>query len=243
MTRFSLQGLSRSRIFREGAGNAFYGVTDYVVQGLAMLAAARFLVRHLGLSQYGLWMLATAVIAGMESLSSGFGDATIKFASKYRGRDDRAGVERVIRANLAINGSLGSVLALFVILGSGFAIRHIFKVEPQQYTLSIRMLQIAGITLLIRSLENVFSNTLRAYEQYGRTVRISVVTRTLNVAAAVLLAYFGRTALAIMGASLALAVTSLGLHVAGSAQRMRADHISAPDRPGIHAGNLRLRRL
>ncbi len=206
--------LRASRIFRENTGNAFYGVMDYVVQGLAMLAAAAFLVRRLGLSQYGLWMLATAITAGMESLSSGFGDATIKFVSKYRGRNDPAGVERIIRATLAINGALGLLLALLVIFGSSFAVTHIFKIEPQQHTLSIRMLQVAGVTLLLRSIENVFANTLRAYEQYGRTVKIGIATRCLNVAAAVLLAYFGHTALAIMCASLAIAVLSLTLQAA-----------------------------
>jgi O-antigen/teichoic acid export membrane protein len=203
-----------SHVIRENTGNSFFGVMDYVIQGLAMLLAASFLVRRLGLSQYGLWMLATAIIGGMESLSSGFGDATIKFVSKYRGRGDRAGVERIIRATLAINGALGSLLATLVILGSTFAVTHIFKIDAQQHAMSIRMLHVAAITLLVRSIENVFSNTLRAYEQYGRTVKISIATRCLNVALAVLLANFGYSVLAIMSASLVIAVISLMLKIA-----------------------------
>jgi O-antigen/teichoic acid export membrane protein len=206
-----LKRIRSSRVLRENTGNAAYGVADYVVQGLAMLAAARFLVHRLGLSQYGLWMLATAVSAGMESLSSGFGDATIKFVSKYRGRNDHAGVVRIIRSTLSINGALGALLASAVILGSRFAVTHIFKIEPAQHTLSIRMLRVAGVTLLVRSLENVFSNTLRAYEQYGRTVKISATMRCLSVAAAVVLAWMGYTALAIMIAALVIAVLSMSL--------------------------------
>jgi O-antigen/teichoic acid export membrane protein len=206
LERFRLSGS-----FRKNTVNSLFGVLDYLVQGLAMLAAASFLVRHLGLSQYGLWMLATAVVGSMESLSSGFGDATVKFVSKYRGRDDQAGIERIIRATLAINGSLGLLLAAVVVLGANFAVSSIFTVEPQQHVLSVRMLQVAGVMLLIRSIENVFSNTLRAYEQYGRTVRISIATRCLNVTAAVMLAYFGHNALAIMQTSLAIAIISLGL--------------------------------
>ncbi len=203
-----------SRIVRENTSNAAYGVAEYLAQGLAMLAAASFLVHRLGLSQYGLWMLASAIMGGMESLSSGFGDATIKFVSKYRGRNDWTGVERIIRATLAINGALGSLLAALVILGSRFAVTHIFKIEPQQHALSVRMLQIAGITLLLHSLDNVFANTLRAYEQYGRTVRISITMRWLNVVAAVGLVYLGYSVLAIMWASLAIAVVSLILQSA-----------------------------
>jgi O-antigen/teichoic acid export membrane protein len=178
-----------------------------------MLLAAAFLVRRLGLSQYGLWMLASAIVGGMETLSSGFGDATIKFVSKYRGRNDALGVKRIIRATLAINGAMGALLATIVILGADFAISHIFKVEAQQHTLSIRMLHVAGVTLFVRSIENVFSNTLRAYEQYARTVKISITTRCLNVASAVLLANFGYSVFAIMLASLAIAILSLVLQV------------------------------
>src|SRR5258708_34775498 len=106
-----LQSFRRSRSFRENTVNSLFGVLDYLVQGLAMLAAASFLVRHLGLSQYGLWMLATAVISRMKSLSSGFGDATVKFVSKYRGPDDQAGIEVIIRATVTRNGPLGLFVA------------------------------------------------------------------------------------------------------------------------------------
>ena len=180
-----------------------------------MLIAAGFLVRQLGLAQYGLWMLASAVVGGMETLSSGFGDATIKFVSKYRGRNDIGGVQRIIRANLSINGALGGCLAIIVISCSRFAVTNIFKIEPSQHELSIRILQVSGVTLFVRSIENVFVNTLRAYEMYGRAVKVSVMTRFLSVSAAVLLAYYGQTVFEIMLASLGIAFISLALQIAG----------------------------
>ena len=206
--------ISGSGVIRKNARNSVYGVIDYVVVILATLLAASYLVRRLGLSQYGLWMLASAVIGSMDSLGSGFGDATIKFVSKYRGRGSRTDVERIIRANLAINGTLGLCVAIFVVLGSKFAITHIFKVEPEQYQLSVHMLQIAGIILLLRSLESVFSNTLRACEQFRRTVTINIVSRALNLMASVLLAFFGHSVLAIISASLIIGLISLSLQIA-----------------------------
>jgi O-antigen/teichoic acid export membrane protein len=159
-------------------------------------------------------MLASAVIGSMESLGSGFGDATIKFVSKYRARASRADVERIIRANLAINGVLGLSVAAFVMLGSRFAVTRFFKVGPEQYQLSVHMLQIAGIILLLRSLESVFSNTLRAYEKFRRTITINIASRTLNLAASVLLAFFGHSVLAIITATLFIGFFSLGLQIA-----------------------------
>lgn len=179
-----------------------------------MLAAASFLVHRLGLSQYGLWMLATAVANAMESLGSGFGDAAIKFVSKYRGLQQPDAIARVVQVMLAINGGFGVVLAIFVVSLAPFAAKHVFRIDEQQIGMSIRMLQVAGVIMLARSVENVFANTLRAFERYGSTVRISIAMRTLSVVAAVILAYEGRTALAIMLATLVLSLGSLALQAA-----------------------------
>lgn len=198
-----------SRTVRGNAANALYGVADYVTQPLGFLLAAPYLVMRLGLPQYGLWMLAIAVVASFGTISSGFGDATIKYVSMYRGRNDHDAVQRIIRATLAINAILGGVLALVVVAFSRFAVDHVFKIEPGLHAVSIRMLQVAGITLLVRSVEMVFISTLRAYEQYGPTVKVSVATRALNIIAAVVLAAIGHGALAIMLGTLIIAIFGL----------------------------------
>ena len=122
------RSLRRSQRFRKNTGNSLSGVLDYLIPGLAMLAAASFLVRQFGLSQYGLWMLATAVVGSMESLSSGFGDATVRFVSMYRGRDDREGVSRIICATLTINWALGLFLALGVVIGAKSAVTYKLRI-------------------------------------------------------------------------------------------------------------------
>ncbi len=56
--------------------------------------------------------------------------------------------------------------------------------------------------LLIRSIEGVFVNTLRAFETYGSTVRISICSRTAILASAVLLTRYERNVVGIMLATL-----------------------------------------
>ena len=214
LARF-LRRLRDSRGFRENTINSGVSMLDYLVPGIAMLLAASFLVHRFGLSQYGLWMLAIAVISSMESLSSGFGDATVRFVSRYRGRGDAAGVTRVVQATLAINAVLGAVLAAAVVIGAGFAVTHVFHVDPPQQALSTRILQVAGVILLFRSIENVYANTLRAFERYARTALTSIVARILNIGAAVVAAWSGHTVLTALEATLAISVVTLGVQVAG----------------------------
>src|ERR1041385_2232356 len=110
----TIGSLQKSRNFRESAGNAAYSIAEYIAQPVSMLLAAPFLVHKLGLQQYGIWMLVSAILGSMGILSTGFGDATVKYVSTYRGQNNQAGVERTIRATLTINTLLGGLFGLIV---------------------------------------------------------------------------------------------------------------------------------
>jgi O-antigen/teichoic acid export membrane protein len=198
----TLSALLASRNFRESAGNASYSIAEYIAQPLSMLVAAPFLVHKLGLNQYGIWMLVSAILGSMGILSTGFGDATVKYVSAYRGQNNPAGVERTIRATLAINTLLGGLFGLLVWVAAPYAVAHIFKIEPMFHAASTQAIRISAVILVVRSVESVFVSTLRAYERYGPPVKLNVFLRTVVVVSAVVLAAMGRGVVAIMIATL-----------------------------------------
>ena len=183
-----LNALRTSRNFRESAGNAFYSISEYIAQPLSMLVAAPFLVHKLGLQQYGIWMLVSAILGSMGILSTGFGDATVKYVSTYRGQNNPAGVERTIRATLTINAFLGGLCALLVWFAAPYAVDDIFKIEPAFHAASIQAIRISAAILAVRSVESVFVSTLRAFERYGPPVKLNVFLRAVVVVSAVVLA-------------------------------------------------------
>src|ERR1700678_3858129 len=198
----TISALRASRNFRESAGNAFYSVAEYIAQPLSMLVAAPYLVHKLGLSQYGIWMLVNAILGSVGILSTGFGDATVKYVSGYRGQNNPAGVERTIRATLTINALLGGVFGLLVWAAAPYAVDHIFKIDPDFQAATVLAIRISAIILAIRSIESVFVSTLRAFERYGPPVKLNVFLRTVVVISAVVLAALGRGGAAIMLAPL-----------------------------------------
>jgi len=198
----TLNALRASRNFRESAGNAFYSIAEYIAQPLSMVVAAPFLVHKLGLSQYGVWMLVSAILGSMGILSTGFGDATVKYVSAYRGQNNPTGVERTIRATLTINASLGGLFGLLVWAVAPYAVDHIFKIELAFHTASLQAIRISALILAIRSIESVFVSTLRAFERYGPPVKLNVFLRTIVVVSAVVLAAIGYGVVAIMIATL-----------------------------------------
>ena len=163
-----------------------------------MIIAARFLVHRLGLEQYGIWMLVSAVIGGVGILGAGFGDATVKYVSAYRAQNNIAGVQQTIRATLTMNVILGAILATIIWVIATFLVHHVLKVEPQSRLLTVRSIQIGAIILFLRSVESVFVSTLRGFEQYAPTVTINAVLRVMNVTSAVVLAALSQGVVAIM---------------------------------------------
>jgi len=197
-----LQSLQASRNFRESAGNSFYSIAEYIAQPVSMLVAAPFLVHRLGLPQYGIWMLASAILGSMGILSTGFGDATVKYVSAYRGQGNQSGIERTIRATLSINTLLGAFFGLLVWASAPYAVDHLFKIEPVFRTASLQTIRISAVILVLRSIESVFVSTLRAFERYGPPVKLNVFLRIIVVASAVVLAAIGSGVAAIMIATL-----------------------------------------
>ena len=193
--------------------NAAYSILDYVSQPVAMVLAAPFLLRTLGTSQYGIWMIVMAVVGSLSVLGSGFGDATVKYVSEYRGKGDVRSVERVIRSTLTINTALACLFGAIVWAAAPFAARVTFKVEPALLSAAVWSLRIGGILLVLRSIESVFISTLRAYEDYGATVRVSVVTRVSTIVVAVVLSAMGFGVFAIVIGSVIVCIVGLMLQV------------------------------
>jgi O-antigen/teichoic acid export membrane protein len=178
-------------------------VTEYIALPLTLLLATPYLLHRLGPPQYGLWMVATAAITSSSFISTGFGDAALKYAATYRGKNDHDKVSRTLSVNLTINVALGTVLALAIWFSAPIAVQHISTFTPALQRVALPVFRIASMILLVRSVESVFVAALRAHENYGPAVQINVSTRIATIACACVLVAKGYGVLAIMVATLA----------------------------------------
>ena len=184
--------------------NGAYAVAEYVTQPLGMLFAAPYLLRHLGVSQFGIWMLASAAVSSGSLLSSGFGDAAVKYVAMYRGRNDRQGVARVVRGMLAINLMLGGLLAVVLWSLAPYAVHHIANIDPVLERTCLQSFRIGSLLLVVRSIDSVFVSTLRAVERYSPAIRIAMFSRIAALVAAIGLAAEGVGVSGIMVATLCI---------------------------------------
>jgi len=173
---------------RTHISNAAYGVLDYAVYPMGMLLAAPILLKHLGVAQFGIWVVVTAAVSAGSIIASGFGDANIQYVASAQSRGDTGTLHRVVRSMMGINLLLGSMLALIVWLLGPFAARHVVASDISLQRVCLWSLRIASPLMLVRAVESVCISTQRAFERYGAAVRTSILARLMALASAVALA-------------------------------------------------------
>jgi len=191
--------------------NAAYGIADYITLPALMLCSAPFLIHHLGVEQYAIWILSSAAVTSGLMLSAGFGDAALKYIAVYRGQNDPIGVERIIRTMIAINLLLGAIVASVLAAFIPFLVAHLPNLNPSLRFGYSRALTIGCILLVVKAIESVFICTQRAYERYDIAARFTIATRVVVIGAAVAIAGFGGGPVTIMLATLLATLVSVTL--------------------------------
>ena len=191
--------------------NATYGSADYISLPALMLCSAPFLLHRLGVEQYAIWVLASAAVTSGILLSAGFGDAALKYISAYRGKDDHAGVERIIRTLLGINLVLGITVATLLALFIPPLVAHLPNVSASLQISYQHALEIGCVLLVVKVVESVFICAQRAFERYDIAARFTIATRIVTIGAAVIIAALGRGTVSIMLSTLLVALISVVL--------------------------------
>jgi len=194
---------------RASIRNALYGAMEYIVLPLTMLLATPFLMHHLGIVQFGLWVLASAAVTSSNLISTGFGDGALKYASTYRGKADASRFEHTVRVNVTINLGLGGILASVLWFGSPLAVRSIFKIVPTLQSDAVTAFRIGSAILIVRCIESVLTGALRAHERYAPAVQISIVSRAAIVIVACAVVWQGHGIVTIMSATLCVVAFSV----------------------------------
>jgi O-antigen/teichoic acid export membrane protein len=168
-----------------------------------MLLVAPVVLHRLGAAEYGLWMIATAMISAGGIIASGFCDANIGRVAYLRGRGDAERIAETVRSILSINLVLGLIMAVLTWTAASWLASRIgasHLTPPRECLAAIR---VASVAILLRAIETAGVSTLRGFEQYRITTQISTATRLLTLGTAAVLALLGQRTVSILFATAA----------------------------------------
>ena len=168
---------------------------DYLALGVDLLIGVVMLpfnISHLGQSTYGLWVLVASVTAYFSMLDLGYGVAQVKFASEYRARRDREGLNEIVSSLFFVFCLIGLVsLAIGGLLA--FNLSAFFNITQAQADIGRNVLLVISVYVALSFPASVFGGIVNGFQRHyiNGTVSIStsIVVAAVNVA--VLLAGYG----------------------------------------------------
>ncbi|ASP47885.1 oligosaccharide flippase family protein [Cognaticolwellia beringensis] len=142
---------------RERRNGVLLSYCSIAIRNIAALLLIPFIINHLGVSDYGIYSLVSALAGYLIVLEFGLANTTIRFLSVYQANNDKTKESEFISSIIVLYGAL----ALFVV-GIGliiwFKLPTIF--QHSMTLVEIQLLQTAFLVLLVNVVITLMSNSL-----------------------------------------------------------------------------------
>lgn len=174
---------------------------DWVAMGTTIVAGflmSPFLVRHLGDSAYGVWILIGSLVGYLGLLDLGITQSIVKYIAEHRARGDQRAINRVVTGGIAFYSLMGLV-SLGVSFAVAFRFNSIFNTGLHENT-ALKVAILAGLNLAVSFPATVYVGVLRGYQRYdvdSVVTSITIIVRSL-ILVALILGGHGLVALAIV---------------------------------------------
>ncbi|MDP8265648.1 MAG: oligosaccharide flippase family protein [Candidatus Aceula meridiana] len=181
----------KSEILKRSLRNSSFSMFEYTVTPLLYIFSTPFFIYYLGLNHYGIWMLANSVAGLLGVMNFGIGEATVKYVSMYRGREDKNGVVKVIASTFIFSLLFSFVIPIACWFIAPLLVRDILKIAPEDFVMATAAIRIASVVYGIRMIQSVFVAALRGFERYDITSLINIFTLIITTVSSLLLVFLG----------------------------------------------------
>lgn len=178
--------------------NGFYNaVAGLIRMGLALLTIP-LLIQFMGVETYGLWALVSAIVGLVSLAEAGLSTATTVFVSQDLGRNDQAGLSQTLTVTIGAMLSLATVATIALWLSAETIVHWFPKLNQSQQSTAIQALQMSGLVIWSRLLQQVLIGVEQAYQRYGLLNILNTIQWVLTSLGIWIVAYQGGQIVALM---------------------------------------------
>ncbi len=186
-------------------GANYFGV--FFTVGIAFVLTP-LMVRCLGSSEYGVWVILNTVVFYVGFLDLGLYNALVKYIAEYLGREKYDDLNKVVRASITIYFVTGlSSLALCLFFSN--VIAGVFNIPPHLAGIARLAMPLLGLKLLIVFVSTPLKGIFEGHQRYDIMNGVAVIFRILNAAATVVLVFSGFGIIALIVTGIVTACTEL----------------------------------
>ncbi|MDZ7957618.1 MAG: oligosaccharide flippase family protein [Aulosira sp. DedQUE10] len=151
------------KLLKNGLYNAAAGAIRI---GLAILTIP-ILIRLIGVEEYGLWTLASAVVAMVTLAEAGLSTTTTVFVSQDLAREDTESLLQTLTVTIGAMLILATLAAIALWFGAENLVNLFPRLGNRQHLATVQALQIAGVVVWARLLQQVIIGVEQAYQKYA----------------------------------------------------------------------------
>ncbi len=180
--------------------NAVHGLVGFVAPALVVLVSYPVLLRHLGASAFGVYLLAISMSGAMMFLDLGFSAATLRFVAQDLAGGHTQAAADVVATSLVFYGGVGATGAIVIGAFAPFC-PHLFKIDARLAQDAVTVFRLAGLQFALYLPAMVFVSVAKAMGRFDRAA--------LYVSLFSLSCYGCATVAVLAGANLAGAMTAV----------------------------------
>jgi O-antigen/teichoic acid export membrane protein len=174
-----------------------------------------FVVKHLGNSAYGVWVLIGSLTGYLGLLDLGVRSAVTRYVSRFHALEDHREASRVASSALMIFVGAGVLAILVSVVLAVFAV-DAFRLPSTHQEAARVMLTIAGVNIAVSLISGVFGGILVALQRFDVTNLVEVVSGILRAAAIVVVLLRGHGLIALAVVQLLFAVANCVIYAGTS---------------------------
>jgi O-antigen/teichoic acid export membrane protein len=165
-----------------------------------------FTIRHLGQTEYGLWMMVASLTYYFQLLDLGYGSSVVKQVTEADARGDVSRVNRILSTFVVVYGVLGAVAALGIVATIFIVVPRFPNLEPSQVHDARLLLAIMGVRVAIGFPMSVFGAAAQARQRFALNNSVAIVIALLNGAITYVVLASGYGVVALVGSTTAVSL-------------------------------------
>ena len=164
------------------ARNTLANASVTLLQLAASFVFMPLLIRDFGLTNYGVFLLASSVSVYLSLLDFGVSPTVTKYAAEHRARNERDELARLVSNAVAYYMAIGIVVAVLLLLFSQYGI-WIFKLGPVDAALARLLFVVSAVVALFAWPLSVGMSLLAGLQRYDLSSKVGFGIVVGNVAA------------------------------------------------------------
>jgi len=178
-----------------------------------LLGTVPLIIRIIGLEEYGLWALVSAVVGLVSLMEGGLSISTTVFASRDLARNDSIGLAQTITVAFVSMIGLATLISVSLAVSSGVIGSLFTNLNVLEKEAVVSALRFSAIVIWARLAQQVFAGIEQAHHRYGILNTISTIQQALMSLGVLWVAWMGGRIVAFMLWHAAISVLSLLVHV------------------------------